>query len=83
MLGTGTEGELKEPIASAVDKINNSKTYKVAVDIPTGLNPDTGKVIDKAVKADLIITFHDLKTGLKKLKNKTAVVDIGIPEKAK
>ncbi|MBW2980975.1 NAD(P)H-hydrate epimerase [Candidatus Woesearchaeota archaeon] len=83
MLGTGTEGKLKKPISSAVDKINKSKAYKVSVDIPTGLNPDTGKVIDKAVKADLIITFHDLKTGLKKLKNKTVVVDIGIPKKAR
>jgi len=83
MLGTGTKGKLKEPISSVVDKINKSKAYKVAVDIPTGLNPDTGKIIDKAVKADLIITFHDLKTGLRKLKNKTVIADIGIPEEAK
>lgn len=83
MLGTGTQGELKEPIASMLEKINESKAYKIAVDIPTGLNPDTGEVIDKAVNADLIITFHDLKTGLKDLKDKTVIVDIGIPEEAK
>ncbi|GAG32627.1 unnamed protein product [marine sediment metagenome] len=80
MLGTGTKGKLREPISEVVDKINKSKAYKVAVDIPTGLDPDTGKILDKAIKPDLIITFHDMKTGLKKLKNKTVIVDIGIPE---
>jgi len=60
--------------------INDSKAYKIAVDIPTGLNPDTGEIIDKAVNADLVITFHDIKNGLEKLKDKTVIVDIGIPE---
>lgn len=78
ILGIGIEGKLKEDISNAVDNINNSKAFKVAVDIPTGLNPDTGEIIDKAVDADLIITFHDLKKGLEKYKNKTVIVDIGI-----
>ena len=80
ILGTGTQGELKEPIRSIIDLINDSKAYKIAVDIPTGLNPDTGEIIDKAVNADLVITFHDIKNGLEKLKDKTVIVDIGIPE---
>jgi NAD(P)H-hydrate epimerase len=78
ILGTGTQGELKEPIRSIIDLINDSKAYKIAVDIPTGLNPDTGEIIDKAVNADLVITFHDIKNGLEKLKDKTVIVDIGI-----
>ena len=73
-------GFLKEPIKSIIDLINDSKAYKIAVDIPTGLNPDTGEIIDKAVNADLVITFHDIKNGLEKLKDKTVIVDIGIPE---
>jgi len=82
MLGTGVEGDLKEPIRSIIDLINESTAYKIAVDIPTGLNPDTGEVIDKAVNADLIITFHDIKQGLNSFKDKIIIVDIGIKDKA-
>ena len=81
MLGIGASGELKEPIRSTVDLINDSKAFKIAVDIPTGLNPDTGEIIDRSINADLIITFHDIKPGLGKLKDKAVVVDIGIPKK--
>jgi len=78
LLGTGTSGEIKEPIASAIDYINDSTAFKVAVDVPTGINPDTGETANKTINADLIITFHDIKQGLEKFKNKTVIVDIGI-----
>ena len=78
ILGIGIEGNLREGISNTICSINNSEAFKVSVDVPTGVNPDTGEVIDKAVDADLIITFHDLKKGLEKYKNKTVVVDIGI-----
>ena len=78
ILGIGIEGSLREGISNTIGSINNSEAFKVSVDVPTGVNPDTGEVIDKAVDADLIITFHDLKKGLEKYKNKTVVVDIGI-----
>jgi len=78
MLGTGVSGELKEPIRSLIDLINSSKAYKIAVDVPTGVNPDTGEVSDKAINADLIITFHDIKKGLNILKEKVVIVGIGI-----
>lgn len=81
MLGIGALGELKEPIRSTVDLINDSKAFKIAVDIPTGLNPDTGEIIDRSINADLVITFHDIKQGLAKFKDKVAVVDIGMPKK--
>lgn len=77
MLGTGVTGELKEPISGVIDLINGSTAFKVAVDIPTGINPDTGQS-DKAVNPDLIIAFHDIKKGLDKFKDKTTIVDIGI-----
>jgi NAD(P)H-hydrate epimerase len=80
MLGIGIVGDIKEPISSAIDNINDSKAFKVAVDVPTGLNPDTGEIIDKVVNADMIVTFHELKAGLKKLESKTVVVDIGIKD---
>lgn len=78
ILGTGTSGEIKEPIASIIEEINNSTAFKVAVDIPSGINPDTGEAANKAVNPDLIITFHDIKQGLEKFKDKTVIVDVGI-----
>ena len=80
MLGIGFSGDIKETIGMYIDLINESKAYKIAVDIPTGLNPDTGEIKDKAVNADLIITFHDVKSGLESLKDKVIIVDIGIPK---
>ena len=78
ILGIGIEGELRDGIANTIDNLNKSGAFKVAVDVPTGLTPDTGEIIDKAVDADLIITFHDMKKGLEKYKNKVVIVDIGI-----
>ena len=81
LLGTGIKGELREPIASAINYFNSLYGLKIAVDIPSGMNPDTGEVEQKACVADLIVTFHDMKTGLAAMQEKTVVVDIGIPEK--
>jgi len=78
ILGTGVSGELKEPISSVIDLINDSSAFKIAVDVPTGTNPDTGEPANKALNPDLIITFHDIKQGLEKFKNKIIIVDIGI-----
>jgi len=80
MLGTGTVGELRPPIASVIDYINASKAYTVSADIPTGMHPDSGEILDRAIDADSIVCFHDVKKGLEKVKDKTIVVDIGIPK---
>ncbi|AEA47418.1 bifunctional ADP-dependent NAD(P)H-hydrate dehydratase/NAD(P)H-hydrate epimerase [Archaeoglobus veneficus] len=81
MLGTGVRGRLRQPYAKAVEAINSSNAYVVAVDVPTGLNPDTGEY-DLAVKADLTVTFHKAKPGLlnaKELVGELVVKSIGIP----
>lgn len=78
ILGIGIKGRLNREISAIIDDINNSGAFKVAVDIPTGLDPDTGEVIDKMVNADLIVTFHDMKKGLENYKGKTIVADIGL-----
>ena len=84
ILGTGTKGEIREPVSSAVDIINNSNGTVIAVDIPTGLDPQTGMVNHKAVEADFTITFHKKKNGLKngdtRYVGKIVVCDIGIPK---
>ena len=80
ILGIGIQGRLNSIISAVIDDINSSKAHKVAVDIPTGIDPDSGDVADKCVNADLIVTFHDMKKGLEKYKEQTAVVDIGLPQ---
>ena len=80
ILGIGIKGRLNRTISAVIDDINNSKAHKVAVDVPTGLDPDTGFIFDKCVNADLIVTFHDLKNGLEKFQEKTVIVDIGLPK---
>jgi NAD(P)H-hydrate epimerase len=80
ILGTGIKGELKPHIQSAIDGINAARGFKVSVDIPSGMDPDTGLVEDRAVNPDLIVTFHDMKPCHENFKDKTVVVDIGIPK---
>ena len=80
ILGIGIQGNLNREISAVIDDINNSKAYRISVDIPTGLDPDTGTAADKCVDADLIVTFHDIKKGLEKLQDKTVVADIGLPK---
>jgi NAD(P)H-hydrate epimerase len=63
LLGTGIKGSIKEPYSSIVNYLNRLKAFKVAVDIPTGLNSDTG-FADHAFNADLTITLGELKKGL-------------------
>jgi NAD(P)H-hydrate epimerase len=83
LLGTGTKGKLRPPILQMVRKINAMKAYQVAVDVPTGIDADTGEVLGEAVKADLTITFHRTKKGLERAKKyvgELIVRDIGLPK---
>ena len=81
ILGTGVNAPLKGQISNVIGEFNNSKAFKIAIDIPTGLDPDTGIITDKAIDADLIITMHDTKPGLEKYKEKVVIIDIGIRKK--
>ncbi len=78
ILGIGIHGRLNREISAVIYDINNSKAYKVSVDIPTGIDPDTGEIVDKCVNADLIVTFHDMKKGLEKIQEKVVIADIGL-----
>ncbi|MGI0100990.1 MAG: NAD(P)H-hydrate epimerase [Nitrosotalea sp.] len=85
ILGTGILGKIKEPYATAIDLINKSSAFKLAIDIPSGLNPDSGSMIDKCVKADVTITYHKMKIGMLKgvdMCGKIIVEKIGIPPEA-
>ncbi len=79
--GAGVVGKVREPFGSGIDLFNSIPGIKVAVDLPSGLDADTGEAGDKCCRADLIVCFHELKKGLEKFEDITVVVDIGIPEK--
>ncbi|WP_223462519.1 MULTISPECIES: NAD(P)H-hydrate dehydratase [unclassified Pseudomonas] len=64
LLGTGLGGDVREPYASAIAAINSSGLPVAAVDIPSGLCADTGRVLGCAVCADLTVTFIGLKLGV-------------------
>ena len=85
IFGTGIKGEIREPYTSAIDAINKSKAYVLAVDIPSGFDPNTGQIHEKCVRANATITFHRPKVGLAKGKKYTGPVHvewIGIPPEA-
>ncbi|KAA8711825.1 bifunctional ADP-dependent NAD(P)H-hydrate dehydratase/NAD(P)H-hydrate epimerase [Pseudomonas cannabina] len=64
LLGTGLNGEVREPYRSAIDAINASGLPVAAVDVPSGLSADTGQSLGVSVRANLTVTFIGLKTGL-------------------
>ena len=84
MLGTGAHGEPREPFAAAIRRINNSPGRRLAVDVPSGLDCDTGVPAAATIRADVTCTFVALKPGFL---NETAkpylgdvhVVSIGVP----
>lgn len=85
ILGTGISGEIREPFASAITAINNADCFKLAVDVPSGLDPQTGEAANLAVKSDMTITFHRMKQGIPRRPDLTGTIyteRIGIPPEA-
>lgn len=63
ILGSGFSGELKEPYSSLVKSLNKISGFKCAVDVPTGLNADTG-FGEIVFNSDLTVTLGEFKKGL-------------------
>ncbi len=82
MLGTGARGPPREPEASAVATVAATGAPVLSVDVPTGVDADTGERPGVAVDADRVVTFHDAKPGLAGLEATVTVADIGIPAAA-
>jgi len=83
LLGTGTKGKLKPPILQLVERINALNAFKVAVDVPSGIDSDTGEVLGNAVRANVTITFYKAKKGLENARDyvgELIVKDIGLPK---
>ena len=86
LLGTGIKGKLRSKVRRAVELMNELKGIRVAIDVPSGLNPLTGEISDIAVAADYTVCFHKVKTGVKIAgeENVGGIItcDIGIPLEA-
>jgi NAD(P)H-hydrate epimerase len=82
MLGTGISGELREPERTAAEAMNAANATVLSVDVPSGLDAETGDLAETAVDPDRVVTFHDLKPGLDDLDAAVTVADIGVPEAA-
>lgn len=64
LLGTGLNRQVDAGYATAINHINHSKMPVIAIDLPSGLNADTGAVMGDCVRANMTITFIARKTGL-------------------
>jgi NAD(P)H-hydrate epimerase len=84
ILGVGLSSPLAGKFRQVVETINAASSPVVAVDIPTGINADTGEVMGAAIRADLTVTMALIKRGLilfpgAAYAGAVRVVDIGIP----
>jgi len=88
IMGTGLSRSIQGdnlPIFELIKKTNNQNLYRISVDIPSGLNSDTGDADELSIKSDLTLTFGYPKLGLylnqgSSLTGKVEVLDIGIPK---
>ncbi len=88
LLGTGTAGAPRGRSATLIRAANAARrehaALTAAIDIPSGLDPDSGRPHDPCIEADLTVTFAAMKTGLthdhaKPYAGRSVVADIGIP----
>ena len=87
LLGTGIKGKLRGLFPEMINLINKVIAPVIAVDIPSGVEADSGLVRDTAIQAQQTITFALPKLGSilypgAKFSGKLTVVDIGVPEKS-
>ncbi len=83
LLGTGIHGEVRSPIKEVLKSFSDYETI-VSVDIPSGLDSDTGQWLGPKFNPRFTVTFHKPKMGMKSLvkKKKVVIADIGISKEA-
>ena len=84
VLGTGLAKPVAGPIAEVIARMNASPALVIAVDVPSGMNSDTGATLGVAVDADVTVTLGFVKLGLAshpgvERVGEVVVADIGIP----
>ncbi len=82
LIGNGLKGKLRDNISLLVDKINESNAFKIAIDLPTGLDSTNG-TYDNCINADLTIAINNIKLGHlindgSDVSGKIEVADIGL-----
>ncbi|WP_031547446.1 bifunctional ADP-dependent NAD(P)H-hydrate dehydratase/NAD(P)H-hydrate epimerase [Salinicoccus luteus] len=85
MLGTGISGAVREPFNHIIEMVNGHEAHVVAVDLPSGLDCDTGRVENVAIRADATFTFALPKLGFylqdgPSVIGRLEVKDISVPE---
>ena len=86
LLGTGFKGELKKKILRLIEEVNEAGKKVLSIDIPSGVEADTGRISSVAVAADMTLTLglpkvgHLLSPGTE-MTGELIVDDIGIPQK--
>lgn len=85
LLGTGMTGKVTGFVADVIQWINRTTIPVVSVDLPSGLDSDTGTCQDECIRADQTVTMAELKRGLvlypgREMAGHISLVDIGIPE---
>ena len=86
LLGTGAQGEPRPPFDAVIDQLNAAEAPKLAVDLPSGLDCDTGKPARHTVRAAATCTFVAAKAGFfaagaDQYIGRLHVLDIGAPRK--
>jgi NAD(P)H-hydrate epimerase len=84
LLGTGLAGAPRQTVGTAIRLINQAKRPVLAVDVPSGLNSDSGELYDPHVRADRTVTFAAWKRGLvlypgAQAAGQVELADIGLP----
>ena len=83
LFGTGFKGEPRAEAARLIDEVNAAGVPVVAVDLPSGVDADTGEIAGAAVRADVTVTMHGRKVGLEVAPGRfnagdVVVADIGL-----
>src|SRR6476661_259636 len=83
LFGTGFNGEPRPEAAAQIEAMNSAGVPVVAVDLPSGVNADTGEIAGAAVNADVTVTMHGRKVGLEVAPGRfhpgeVVVADIGL-----
>lgn len=85
IFGIGLKGEVKEPARTIIKDLNAKSIPVISVDVPSGLDADTGRVLGEAIKATKTVTMQIAKNGFyrgegPRYTGEVIVADIGIPE---
>ncbi len=84
LFGTGFNGKVKAPFDKIMMAMNDSASHILSIDVPSGLDCDTGETLGVTVKAEHTVTFFGMKKGFisplaKEFIGHVHIADIGIP----